>query len=145
MMDGLMLFGAVLYLFGMLLAAVQAPKSLKTWPAKVAAAALLLIACLALLSALQLQGLSSSASALQQPDLVTKVMLFRSLMPIVMITLASWTYGRLRRDRMTKTQADLVLTTASLKLESKRLERQRKFTAMLAHELIDNSVNHDNR
>ena len=135
MMDGLMLFGAVLYLFGMLLAAVQAPKSLKTWPAKVAAAALLLIASLALLSALQLQGLSSSASALQQPDLVTKVMLFRSLMPIVMITLASWTYGRLRRDRMTKTQADLVLTTASLKLESKRLERQRKFTAMLTHEL----------
>ena len=135
MMDGLMLCGAVLYLFGMLLAAVQAPKSLKPWPAKIAVAALLLMACLGLLSALQLQGWASSASALQQPDLVTKTMLFRSMMPIVLISLASWTYGRLRRDRMAKTQADLVLTTASLKLESKRLDRQRKFTAMLAHEL----------
>jgi signal transduction histidine kinase len=57
------------------------------------------------------------------------------MMPIVLIFLANWTYGRLRRDRMAKTQAELVLTTESLKLESKRLERQRQFTAMLAHEL----------
>jgi signal transduction histidine kinase len=49
--------------------------------------------------------------------------------------LASWFYERLKANQLHAIQNKLQVSQASLDLESKRLERQRKFTAMLAHEL----------
>jgi signal transduction histidine kinase len=133
--DGLMLGGALLLLLSLMLAAVRTPQSLKTWPARVAFLILVLVAGAGLLSALQLQGLSPSADPLQRSDAVQNTLLLRALMPIALIGIASWTYQRMRSERASRMQADLMHTTASLELESKRLERQRNFTAMLAHEL----------
>jgi signal transduction histidine kinase len=96
---------------------------------------LVLVTGAGLLSALQLQGLSPSADPLQRSDAVQNTLLLRALMPIALIGIASWTYQRMRSERASRMQADLMHTTASLELESKRLERQRNFTAMLAHEL----------
>ena len=118
-----------------MLAAVRTPQSLKTWPARIALLILVLVTGAGLLSALQLQGLSPSADPLQRSDVVQDTLLLRSLMPIALIGIASWTYQRMRSERASRMQADLMQTTASLELESKRLERQRNFTAMLAHEL----------
>ncbi|MEI7783515.1 MAG: ATP-binding protein [Betaproteobacteria bacterium] len=133
--DGLMLWGAVLMVASLIVAAIKTPQSLSNWPAKIAFLTLITVALLGLLAALQLQGFAPDLSALQQPDRVLKTILVRSLMPIALIIIASWTYERLHRERISRMQSDLVNTTASLELESKRLERQRNFTAMLAHEL----------
>ena len=133
--DGLMLGGALLLLLSLMLAAVRTPQSLKTWPARIAFLILVLATGAGLLSALQLQGLSPSADPLQGPDAVQNTLLLRALIPIALIGVASWTYQRMRSERASRIQADLMHTTASLELESKRLERQRNFTAMLAHEL----------
>ena len=133
--DALMLGGALLLLLSLMLAAVRTPQSLKTWPARIAFLILVLATGAGLLSALQLQGLSPSADPLQGPDAVQNTLLLRALIPIALIGVASWTYQRMRSERASRMQADLMHTTASLELESKRLERQRNFTAMLAHEL----------
>ena len=133
--DGLMLGGALLLLLSLMLAAVRTPQSLKTWPARIAFLVLVLVTGAGLLSALQLQGLSPGAGPLQGPNAVPNTLLLRALMPIALIGIASWTYQRMRSERASRMQADLMHTTASLELESKRLERQRNFTAMLAHEL----------
>jgi signal transduction histidine kinase len=133
--DALMLGGTLLLLLSLMLAAVRSPQSLKTWPAIIAFLVLVLVTGAGLHSALQLQGLSPSVDLLQRSDAVQNTLLLRALMPIALIGIASWTYQRMRSERASRMQADLMHTTASLELESKRLERQRNFTAMLAHEL----------
>lgn len=133
--DGMMLWGALLFLGSMVLAALRVPTNLKPWAAKIAFAMLLLVTLSGLLTALQLQGFATSADALQRGDRIPSALLLRSLMPLALLAIASWTYERLHRDRMQSMKADLAHTTVSLELESKRLERQRNFTTMLAHEL----------
>lgn len=133
--DGMMLGGALLLLGSLVLAALQAPESLKPWAAKIALATMVLVTLSGLLTALELQGLASSADALQRTNRVPESLLLRSLVPIALVAIASWTYERLHNDRIDRMKAELVRTTVSLELESKRLERQRNFTAMLAHEL----------
>ena len=135
MIDGLMVGGALLLLLSLMLAAVRTPQSLKTWPARIAFLILVLVTGAGLLSALKLQGLLPSTDPLQRSDVVQDTLLLRALMPIALIGIANWTYQRMRSERASRMQADLMHTTASLELESKRLERQRNFTAMLAHEL----------
>lgn len=133
--DGLMLGGALMLMVCLMLAAVRTPQNLATWPARIAFLILVLVTGMGLLSALHLQGFSPSADPLQRPDALQYTLLLRALMPIALIGIASWTYERLRSDRFNHMQTDLVDSAATLELESKRLERQRNFTAMLAHEL----------
>lgn len=133
--DGLMMCGALILLVSLTLAARKAPKSLKSWPAKIAFSSLVLIVFFIWLGALQLQGAALNTDAVQQADMVPRTVFIRSLIPIMLIGIASWTYERLRSEKLNQMQTDLSNTTASLELESKRLERQRNFTAMLAHEL----------
>lgn len=133
--DGMMLWGALLFMLSIALAALKTRKTLTPWPARIAVFILVLIAAFSLIAALQLQGVVPNASALQDGDVLTKSLLVRSLVPIALIGIVSWTYESLRRERMTRMQTDLINATTSLDLESKRLERQRNFTAMLAHEL----------
>jgi signal transduction histidine kinase len=130
-----MLGGALLLLVSLMMAAVRTPQSLKTWPARIAFLILVLVTGAGLHTALQLQGFSPSAAPLLRADALQNTLLLRALMPIALIGIASWTYERLRSDRFNRMQTNLIDTAASLELESKRLERQRNFTAMLAHEL----------
>jgi signal transduction histidine kinase len=54
---------------------------------------------------------------------------------IVMVVLASWIFGKIQANYLRLLSNALEKSKESLEMESKRLERQRKFTAMLAHEL----------
>ena len=56
-------------------------------------------------------------------------------MLLVIMGLATWFYERLKTSHLHTIQSELQKSKESLEMESKRLERQRKFTAMLAHEL----------
>jgi signal transduction histidine kinase len=68
-------------------------------------------------------------------NLFIQNILSRTFMLLVIMGLASWFYDRLKANQLHAIQNELQVSHASLDLESKRLERQRKFTAMLAHEL----------
>lgn len=68
-------------------------------------------------------------------ELLVKNILVRIVQLLVMIILASWIYERIHTQRVQQLHGELQKSSESLELESKRLDRQRKFTAMLAHEL----------
>jgi signal transduction histidine kinase len=54
---------------------------------------------------------------------------------LVIVVLAGWIFERIRTDQLHSLNGALQKSNQSLEIETKRLERQRKFTAMLAHEL----------
>jgi signal transduction histidine kinase len=68
-------------------------------------------------------------------DLFIKNIFTRFPQLLIIIILSSWIFERIRANQLDTLSGELQKSKESLEMESKRLERQRKFTAMLAHEL----------
>jgi signal transduction histidine kinase len=68
-------------------------------------------------------------------DLFVTHILFKFPQLIAMMVLASWVFEKIQANYLRLLSNALEKSKESLEMESKRLERQRKFTAMLAHEL----------
>ena len=115
--------------------AIRSPQYLRFWPAKLALATLLLTAFVTIALAFQLKGLSTYSSPIESFDVLVETIFMRSTVPIVFMLVASWVFEKVRTSRLDQMHSDLKNSNQSLELESKRLDRQRKFTAMLSHEL----------
>lgn len=119
----------------MVIAAMREPAVLRPWSSKVAFGVLLLVGALTLATALQAGGISSSAAAELTSSMFISNMLIRTTHLVVIVLLANWIFETLQANRLRKVTNALEASKESLELETKRLQRQRKFTAMLAHEL----------
>ena len=133
--DQLMFFGVLAFISSLVTAAVKSPENLKYFAAKVAFFTLLLVTMVTLVLSLELQGWTPAVAANQAPEVILQTLLLRSSMPLIIVSIASWSFDRLRHARLANIESQLKISNDNLELESKRLERQRNFTAMLAHEL----------
>jgi signal transduction histidine kinase len=61
--------------------------------------------------------------------------LLRPLLTLMLLTLAAWSFEKLRSERISSLRTELSITKSNLESESSRLDLQKKFTAMLTHEL----------
>lgn len=133
--DSLMLLSALAMMVTMLLGAVKSPQSLAQWPAKMAFGMIIFITFIAIYLSLELNGYSAAVNPVQSSDAIWKSLLIRSCIPLGVVSLANWIFERISMRRFEGVQSALLNSQSSLALESKRLLRQRNFTAMLAHEL----------
>jgi len=69
---------------------------------------------------------------LNQADLI---FLLRPLLSLMLLSLAAWSFEKLRSERISSLKTELSITKTNLESESSRLDLQKKFTAMLTHEL----------
>jgi len=76
----------------------------------------------------------NSLSLLEAPYFLESIF-FKSLIPIVLFILLAWTDDRLKHERISSLTGQLKIASENLEQESGRLEQQKKFTAMLTHEL----------
>ena len=119
----------------LIVAAIREPHSLRTFSSKVALVLLLMCCLLSAIVAFKAGGILGSANIELTTELLVKNLLVRIVQVLVIIILASWIYERIHTQRLQLLHGELQKSSESLELESKRLDRQRKFTAMLAHEL----------
>jgi signal transduction histidine kinase len=96
---------------------------------------LLLSSALVMLVSWKSGGILGEHAVELTSNLFIQNILSRTFMLLVIMGLASWFYERLKANQLHAIQSELQVSQESLGIESKRLERQRKFTAMLAHEL----------
>ncbi|NBU77102.1 MAG: hypothetical protein EBS30_18125, partial [Planctomycetes bacterium] len=119
----------------LVIAAVREPAVLRPWASKVAFGVLLLAGALTLTISLQAGGISASTGAELTSSLFISNMLARTAHLVLIVAMANWIFETLQANRLLKVKNELQASQQSLELEGKRLQRQRKFTAMLAHEL----------
>jgi signal transduction histidine kinase len=119
----------------LVIAAVREPSVLRPWSSKVAFGLLLTAGALTLAISLQSGGISGSTGAELTSSLFMSNMLVRTSHLVLIVAMANWIFETLQANRLLKVTSELQASKESLELESKRLQRQRKFTAMLAHEL----------
>jgi signal transduction histidine kinase len=119
----------------LVIAAVREPSALRPWSSKVAFGLLLTAGALTLAISLQSGGISGSTGAELTSSLFMSNMLVRTSHLVLIVAMANWIFETLQANRLLKVTSELQASKESLELESKRLQRQRKFTAMLAHEL----------
>jgi signal transduction histidine kinase len=63
------------------------------------------------------------------------IFLFRPVLTLLLLTLAAWSFEKVRSERISSLRSELKITKSNLENESSRLDLQKKFTAMLTHEL----------
>jgi signal transduction histidine kinase len=68
-------------------------------------------------------------------DASSSLLLLRPLLTLMLLTLAAWSFEKLRSERISSLRTELKVTKLNLESESSRLDLQKKFTAMLTHEL----------
>jgi signal transduction histidine kinase len=127
--------GPPIFFVFLLMAAIRDPISLRQRSSKVAFSVLLVSTSLMVLVSWKSGGVGGASAAELSSNLFIQNILSRAVMLLVIMGLASWFYERLKTSQLRAIQSELQLSNESLDLERKRLERQRKFTAMLAHEL----------
>ncbi len=127
---GPLMFGASL-----LMAAIREPDRLRQISSKVAFGILLLISTVMAFVAWRAGGFWGATSTELASDLFITNLVSRVSLLLVITGFANWLFERLKAAQLHAIQGELQVSKESLDLESKRLERQRKFTAMLAHEL----------
>lgn len=76
----------------------------------------------------------NSLSLVEAPYFLESIF-FKSLIPVALFILLAWTDDRLKHDRISSLKGQLKIASDNLEQESARLEQQKKFTAMLTHEL----------
>jgi signal transduction histidine kinase len=133
--DFLLPLCCVLQLISLIYTAWQAPQQLKSWTEKWAFALLLLIAAMLIARAFQFHGMSTYTGETLSPNVLLETTVLRSMLPTMFIVFANWAYEQTRVSRIEQINSSLISAQQSLALESKRLERQHNFTAMLAHEI----------
>jgi len=119
----------------LIVAAIREPGRIRPLPNLVAFALLLLACFLFVNRSLNAAHILNAPAAELATDLLVRNLLFRFSGFVLLLALASWVFGRISADRLNSLRGALQQSNESLELESKRLERQRRFTAMLAHEL----------
>ena len=119
----------------LLTAAIRAPHTLSQLSNKVAFGVLLLSSAMMAAVSWKSGGILGGHAVELTSDLLIQNILGRTSMLLVIMGLATWFYERLKTSHLHTIQSELQKSKESLEMESKRLERQRKFTAMLAHEL----------
>ena len=129
------LIGPMVLAVCLIVAAIRDPASIRLFSSKVAF--LLLITTCLLLEAVAWKsgGILGSDNIQLTTDLFIKNIFVRFPQLIVIIVLSSWIFERIRANHLNMLSGELQKSKESLEMESKRLDRQRKFTAMLAHEL----------
>ena len=65
----------------------------------------------------------------------SSILLLRPLLTLMLFSLAAWSFEKLRNERISSLKSELTITKSNLESESSRLDLQKKFTAMLTHEL----------
>jgi signal transduction histidine kinase len=63
------------------------------------------------------------------------LLLLRPILTCMLLTLTAWSFEKLRSERISLLRNELKITKSNLENESLRLDLQKKFTAMLTHEL----------
>jgi len=127
--------GPPIFFAFLLTAAIRDPLALRQLSNKVAFGVLLLSSAMFVAVSWKSGGVLGEHAVELTSDLFIQNILSRTVPLLVIMGLASWFYERLKDNQLHAIQNELQVSQASLDLESKRLERQRKFTAMLAHEL----------
>lgn len=113
----------------------QSRHLLKLTSEKIAFVTLLLFLQVPLpVSSLFFKPFVTSLSLVEAPYFLESVF-FKSLIPVVLFVLLAWTDDRLKHDRISSLTGQLKIASENLEQESARLEQQKKFTAMLTHEL----------
>jgi signal transduction histidine kinase len=133
--DLVRLAGLPLLAAALLGAAWRDPPSLKPLACKVAFSGLLFICTMLFFLTVQAHGSWLSPDFPRASDPFVQTLLLRSISPLIILAIAGWLFERLHQQRVQKMAEALQSSQESLDLETKRLQRQRKFTAMLAHEL----------
>jgi signal transduction histidine kinase len=129
------LIGPMVLSVCLIVAAIREPASLCLFSSKVAFL-LLLTTCLLLEAvAWKSGGILGSDNIQLTTELFIKNIFARFPQLIVIIVLSSWIFERIRANHLNMLSGELQKSKENLEMESKRLDRQRKFTAMLAHEL----------
>lgn len=119
----------------LIVAAFREPSSLQAFSSKVALGFLLLTCVVLELLAFKVGGAMGSLSNELTTDLFIKNIFTRFPQLLAVVVLSSWIFDRIQANQMQLLSGELEKSKESLEMESKRLERQRKFTTMLAHEL----------
>jgi signal transduction histidine kinase len=65
----------------------------------------------------------------------SSILLLRPLLTLMLFSLAAWSFEKLRNESISSLKSELTITKSNLESESSRLDLQKKFTAMLTHEL----------
>lgn len=129
------LIGPMVLAVCLIVAAIREPASLRLFSSKLAFV-LLLMTCLLLEAvAWKSGGILGSDNIQLTTGLFIKNIFVRFPQLIVIIVLSSWIFERIRANHLNMLSGELQKSKESLEMESKRLDRQRKFTVMLAHEL----------
>ena len=68
-------------------------------------------------------------------NLSSLLLLLRPILSLMFLTLTVWSFEKLRSERISSLKSELNITKSNLENESSRLDLQKKFTAMLTHEL----------
>jgi signal transduction histidine kinase len=119
----------------LIVAAFREPSSLQAFSSKVALGFLLLTCVVLELLAFKLGGAMGSLSNELTTDLFIKNIFTRFPQLLAVVVLSSWIFDRIQANHLQLLSGELQKSKEGLEMESKRLERQRKFTTMLAHEL----------
>jgi signal transduction histidine kinase len=131
----LFLIGPLLLGVCLVAAAIKEPTGLQQISNKLVFFVLLLTCVILEIVAFKSGGVMGSHTSDLTTDLFITHILFKFPQLIVMMVLASWIFEKIQVNYLRQLSNALVKSKESLEMESKRLERQRKFTAMLAHEL----------
>lgn len=129
------LIGPLVLVVCLTVAAIREPDSLRLFSSKVAFVVLLTTCLLLEAVAWKSGGILGSHNIQLTTDLFIQNIFVRFPQLIVIIVLSSWIFERIRANHLNMLSGELQKSKESLEMESKRLDRQRKFTAMLAHEL----------
>jgi signal transduction histidine kinase len=127
--------GPPIFFAFLLTAAIRAPRNLRQLSNKVTFGILLLSSAMFVAVSWRSGGVLGGHAVELTSNLFIQNILSRTVPLLVIMGLASWFYERLKANQLLAIQSELQVSQESLGIESKRLERQRKFTAMLAHEL----------
>jgi signal transduction histidine kinase len=127
--------GPPIFFAFLLMAAIRDPLALSQLSNKVAFGVLLFSSAVMVAVSWKFGGILGGNAVELTSNLLIQNISGRTFMLLVIMGLATWFYERLKTSHLHTIQSELELSQENLGLESKRLERQRKFTAMLAHEL----------
>ncbi|MFY7942153.1 MAG: ATP-binding protein, partial [Burkholderiaceae bacterium] len=127
--------GPPIFFAFLLTAAIRDPHALSQLSNKVAFGVLLFSSAVMVAVSWKSGGILGGNAVELTSNLLIQNISGRTFMLLVIMGLATWFYERLKTSHLHTIQSELELSQENLGLESKRLERQRKFTAMLAHEL----------
>lgn len=131
----LWLIGPIVLSICLSIAAIKEPTSLQLISSKIAFALLLTTSAILVLMAFKSGGVMGSLSDELTTDLFIKNIFTRVQQLLVILVLSTFIFERIQANHLKKLSGELQKSKESLEMESKRLDRQRKFTAMLAHEL----------